>query len=33
MASPTIPAPMMATLSLLTLDAGRFGKRRLPSLE
>jgi hypothetical protein len=27
------PAPMMATVGLLALRAGRFGTRRLPSLE
>jgi hypothetical protein len=27
------PAPMMATSGFLTLGAGRFGNRRLPSLE
>jgi len=27
------PAPMMATSSFLALGAGRFGNRRLPSLE
>jgi hypothetical protein len=27
------PPPITAMLVLLALDAGRFGKRRLPSLE
>jgi len=27
------PAPMMATSGFLTLSEGRFGNRRLPSLE
>jgi hypothetical protein len=27
------PPPITAMLALLALDTGRFGKRRLPSLE
>jgi len=33
MAKPITPALMMATSGFLTLGAGRFGNRRLPSLE
>jgi hypothetical protein len=33
MPSPITPAPMMATSGFAALREGRFGNRRLPSLE